>query len=72
LLRRSNPAARRKARYQQRQRAGRMCVMLELDGPLIDWLVSVQWLEPAKADDRVEIGDAIRRMLTDAMRSDRS
>ena len=47
-------------------------VPLELDAALIDWLVAVQWLAPAKADDRVEIARAIGRMLTDAARSDRS
>jgi hypothetical protein len=63
-----SPASARKAGYRRRLRDGCMVVPIEIDGELIDWLIAVRWLEPAKADDRREIGAAIRRMLADAAR----
>jgi hypothetical protein len=65
--RRSTPAA-RKARYRDRLRRGAMTVQIEIGADLVDWLISVQWLERGRADDRREIGAAIVRMLADAAR----
>jgi hypothetical protein len=72
MPRRSNPETRRKARYRGRLARGAMVVPLELDPDLVDWLVSVGWLDARRSDDRLEIARAIGRMLTEAMRADRS
>jgi hypothetical protein len=43
-----------------------MVVPIEVDGPLIDWLVSVRWLERRETYRREEIARAIERLLDDA------
>jgi hypothetical protein len=65
--RRSTPAV-RKARYRKRLRGGRVCVMVEIDCDLVDWLTRMRWLDHRNADDRAAIGAAIERLLRDAAR----
>jgi hypothetical protein len=45
-----------------------MVIQVEIDGALIDFLVSVRWLPRQETYTRSEIADAIERMLRDAAR----
>ncbi|OKO73747.1 hypothetical protein AC629_36400 [Bradyrhizobium sp. NAS80.1] len=58
--------ARRKARYRQRQRDGKMTAQIEFDSQVVDLLVRTGWLPPREVHDRREISEAIERMLADA------
>jgi hypothetical protein len=60
--------AARKRAYRARLARGSMVVPIEIDGALIDFLVSVRWLERRESYKRSEVGDAIVRLLRDAMR----
>jgi hypothetical protein len=46
-----------------------MVVSVELDGSLIEFLVSVGWLEPRDSYKRSDIAKAIGRVLADAARA---
>ena len=59
----SNPAAVRKRRYQQRRRDGLRVVMVEVDALDVADLVMSGTLDPAKQDDKEEIGRAIQQRL---------
>jgi hypothetical protein len=67
-----NPRSRRAAwqrAYRRRQAAGRMCVSIEVDHRVIDWLCATQWLVPhGEVVTRAEIASAIERMIQDAAR----
>jgi hypothetical protein len=67
------PDRARRAAQQRRHRlrlaAGRRVYPVELDGRSIDFLISLHWLDPAKAADDREVGDAIRRMVADAAKN---
>ena len=58
-----NPAAIRKRRYRQRRRDGLRVVMVEVDRLDVTDLVMSGTLDPAKKDDKEEIGRAIQQRL---------
>ncbi|UVO30168.1 hypothetical protein [Bradyrhizobium arachidis] len=64
--RKPSPSARRKARYRQRQRDGKMSAQIEIGSQVVDLLVRTGWLPPHEVHDWHEISEAIERMLHDA------
>ena len=63
--RRADLRRERSRRHRQRIKQGKMVVAVELDGQVMDYLVSVHWLTAAEADagDARVIGQAIARGL---------
>jgi hypothetical protein len=54
--------ARRQKVYRERQRAGKLCVTITIDAPMLDFLVRSRWLR-ADAYQAAEIGRAIEDLL---------
>jgi hypothetical protein len=56
------------ARYRARVKAGIACTTVEFDGPVVDMLVKLRWLQEGEACDRQAVGRAIAAMVADAAR----
>ena len=54
--------------WRRRQRNGQMMVLVETDAEIIDVLLQLRWLAEIKADDKGQIGVAIKRLLLDTAR----
>jgi hypothetical protein len=56
----------RKKRRARREAAGLACCMVEHDATMLDFLISMRWLEAADADDPAKIGEAVANMWRSA------
>ena len=57
------PARDRKRRYRRRQACGVVSVPVEVDGAVVDMLVTLNWISEVEAADRRQVGAAIGRLL---------
>jgi hypothetical protein len=57
--------------YRARQRAGIAIAPVPYDGKVVNFLIATHWLDAALADDRAEVGKAIRAMVAGAARARR-
>ena len=62
----SRPARERKRLYRQRQAAGVVTCMVEVDADVVDFLIRTEWLGEREAGDRRQVGEAVARMLRDS------
>ena len=47
--------------------AGRMMVLIEVDGAMIDFMIATRWLREDEAGDKRAIGEAITEMVRYSM-----
>ena len=60
--------ARNQRQWRARQRDGIAIAFVPYDSNVINFLIATRWLDPARADDRTEIGKAIAALIADAAR----
>jgi len=69
VARRSSNRSERNKRYRARQRAGAICVNVEINASVIDFLCATHWLTETDAADAAKIGVAIKLCLETAARA---
>ena len=58
-----SPGAERMRRHRERRRAGKVCVLIELDPGTISGLVELGWLPGRQRDDRAAVIDGFCRFI---------